>query len=240
MKIKSQQYWAIIITLLFHTVLFWLLFFAEVYKSEKEMTYEIALEPESLQELEEEKQAEIERKANEQLQEILSNRAAKRMVRNEETQEMQFTEETKQLQEEFEQRQMQSKTLQKTQKTPQITFSEKEEKGESNAQAEASAPAQTVFYIGKSRVEYFLAERYRIKLPIPVYKCEGAGTVEVAITVNRQGMVVAAQVMKERSHSASECMQEAALNAALTSVFSERPEALVAQQGRIVYQFAAQ
>ncbi len=85
-----------------------------------------------------------------------------------------------------------------------------------------------------------MAERYRVKLPIPVYKCEGAGVVEVAIWVNRKGMVTQAEVIKVRSNSASECMKNTALNAALTSSFSESKTALVSQKGRIVYQFAAQ
>lgn len=236
MRLRPQQYWAIIITLLFHTILIWALFFSEINKSEGLDVYEIELKPEAPENKEEEKNADIQQKAEAELKEMLASRAAKRAVRGERWAEKQSTQDIEQLQEAFEQRQEQTKALGKMQKKPQISFSEKDEIKEEEKQ---EAP-QTVFFVGKSRVEYFLAERYRKKLPIPVYKCEGGGIVEIAISVNRRGNVVNAEVVKERSRSASDCMQKAALNAALTSVFSERPEALVIQQGRIIYQFAAQ
>lgn len=233
MKLKQQQYWAIIVTLLFHAVLFWLLFFAEIGKFQKEKTYEIELDAAPIEDVKEQKQEQIKAAAEQQLAEMLSNKAAKRGLRGEKIKQT-----SQQLKEEFEERQQQSEALFKTKNASQITFSEEKDTLKKEEKTQKEKP-QTVFFVGNSRVEYFLAERYRVKLPIPVYKCEGAGTVEVAISVNRMGMVVAAEVVKQRSN-ASECMREAALNAALTSEFSKHPQAAAIQYGRVVYKFAAQ
>lgn len=234
MRLKPQQYWAIIITLLFHTVVVWLLFFAEMSKSSENNTYEIELDPEILEVEKDEIKEKIQEVADAELQEILSNKAAKRPVKGEQF-EMQKT--SAQLQEEFEDKQAVTQKIKKFREKSSINFAEEKE---DKVQEEQEKEPQTVFYVGKSRVEYFLAQRYRVKLPIPVYKCEGGGKVEVAISVNRQGMVINAEVVKERSRSGSDCMKGAALNAALASVFSKRPNAPNLQQGRIVYQFAPQ
>lgn len=231
MKLKPQQYWAIIITLFFHVLVFWFLFFTEIRKNAEDTAYEIELAVETLETENEEKKAKIEELANAQLQELLSNKAAKRAVAGEYLQEQTTSEE---LQAEFEEKQAESRSLKQHTRKSKINFKEEKKQEE-----EEKAP-QTVFYVGKSRVEYFLAQRYRVKLPIPVYKCEGGGTVEVAIFVNSKGTVVNAELIKERSRSGSDCMKEAALNAALTSVFSENLDAPAVQQGRIVYQFAPQ
>lgn len=236
MNLKSQQYWAIIITLLFHAMVFWLLFFAEMNRFAENNTYEIELNPAIQEDVEEQEQAKIKEAAGAELREILTSKAAKRIVSGEQWQEEQASSE--QLQEEFEKKQKQTQQVVKLRAKAQINLAKEKQQNESESEEE-KVP-QTVFYVGKSRVEYFLAQRYRVKLPIPVYKCEGGGTVEVAISVNRKGMVTDAGIIKDRSRSASDCMKEAALNAALTSVFSERAAALITQKGRIVYQFAAQ
>ncbi len=235
MKLKSQQYWAIVITLLFHVVVFWILFFVEMKKSQKIGLYELELDAKKVTEIEKKKKKdkeEVDKIAEQQLNEMLTSRAVKRAVGNEKI------EQSSESKEEFHQEQKQIKVLQAPKKLPQISLSKKEDKG--TKIVDTIDKKQTVFYVGKSRVEYFLAERYRVKLPVPVYQCEGAGTVQIAIYVNRKGSVVNAEVIKEGSRSATNCMREAALQAALSSVFGKRPQAPYVQKGRIVYMFAAQ
>ncbi len=235
MRLKPRQYWAIIITLLFHTIVFWFLFFVEVQKNKKE-EYKVELNPQKDKELEEKKKQLIEEKATKELQELLSNKAAKRAVANESFSEN-YTDNTKELQEDFDKQKEVFKQLkQKPKKRPKSIVNKGKEEVEN---IDSIKRTQTVFYVGNSRVEYFLAKRYRVHLTIPVYKCEGAGIVEVAIIVNAQGQVINAEVMEQRSHLASDCMKEAALQAALTSSFSKKL-GYIPQKGRIVYQFAKQ
>ncbi len=171
MRLKPQQYWAIIITLLFHTVLFWALFFSEIRKSQKNRAYEIELSEKmpSLKEEKKLKKSELEKIAKQQLREMMSSKAAKRPEVGEEIAATDVTEEMRQLQQEFEQKKAQASALKRVQKRPKITFTENRKRPKQ--QVDTVKQRQTVFYVGKSRVEYFLAERYRVKLPIPVYKC---------------------------------------------------------------------
>ncbi|MBS9767782.1 MAG: hypothetical protein KGV44_09635 [Flavobacteriaceae bacterium] len=236
MRLKPQQYWAIIITLLFHTVLFWGLFFSEMNKTDKQDAYEIELKEEDTP-TEQNKAEEIKKIAEQELKEMLSNKASKRMLKGEKIAQAKITNDTELLEQEFEERKQKTNAIKTAQKTPEITVAKKEEVVEPKID---TLQQQTVFYVGNSRVEYFLAERFRVKLPIPAYQCEGAGTVEVVIWVNRQGAVTNAEVVKFRSQSATDCMRENALKAALSSLFSKRPNAPLSQKGRIVYLFAKQ
>ncbi len=231
MKLRKQQYWAIIITLLFHTVLFWLLFFSEIKKSENVKFYELELATKVKEDVKK-KEKELKEVVEQQLSKMLTSNAVKRAVGNEK-----FEQSTK-LKEEFQQKQEQMQALQATQRLSKISLPKAEKK--QIKKVDSTNRNQTVFYVGKSRVEYFLAERYRVKLPVPVYQCEGSGTVYIAIYVNRKGFVVNAEVIKDLSHSATSCMKEAALQAALSSVFGKRSQAPSVQKGRIVYMFAAQ
>lgn len=235
MKNRPRKYWAIGSTLLFHTILVWVLFFMENNRFERKKIYELELETRLSEEKILEKQKELEELAKKQVQELLSNKGAKRFVAGEKLQESTV----KDLKEAYNERERKTEEILKKreQKTEQTESKEITLKEETEAEPEER---QTVFFVGNSRVEYFLAERYRVKLPIPVYQCEGGGVVEISIQVNKEGMVVSAEVVKQRSRSASDCMQEAALASALNSQFSKRPEYAGLQKGRIVYQFVPQ
>lgn len=94
-------------------------------------------------------------------------------------------------------------------------------------------------YKGPSVISYFLKDRKAVHLPIPVYKCIGGGDVAVAIVVNRQGEVVNATVIPDRS-AQDNCLREYAIRAAKSSVFTSSAEAPSRQTGEIVYRFIAQ
>ena len=94
-------------------------------------------------------------------------------------------------------------------------------------------------YSGPSVVSYFLEGRKASKLPIPAYRCMGAGQVTVLIKVAPNGTVVDAKV-DESVSSADKCLKEFAVRAARLSKFSAKADAPARQQGNIVYEFVAQ
>ena len=94
-------------------------------------------------------------------------------------------------------------------------------------------------YSGPSVLSYTLDGRKASHLPIPAYRCYGAGDVTVIITVNNAGQVVRAKVMEEVS-STDNCLINYAIRAARLSRFSASPTAPANQTGEIVYRFIAQ
>lgn len=94
-------------------------------------------------------------------------------------------------------------------------------------------------YSGPSVLSYTLDGRTATHLPIPAYRCYGGGQVTVIIQVNRQGMVLNAQV-NEAVSASDKCLREYALRAARQSKFSKSNTAPERQIGEIVYQFIAQ
>ncbi len=94
-------------------------------------------------------------------------------------------------------------------------------------------------YSGPSVLSYNLDGRKASHLPIPAYRCYGAGDVTVIITVNNAGQVVRAKVMEEIS-STDACLRNFAVRAARLSRFSASTDAPANQTGEIVYRFIAQ
>ena len=76
-------------------------------------------------------------------------------------------------------------------------------------------------------------------LPIPAYRCLGAGQVTVLITVNPGGTVIDAKV-DDAVSSKDGCLRNFAVRAARLSKFSAKADAPAKQQGNIVYEFVAQ
>ena len=102
---------------------------------------------------------------------------------------------------------------------------------------EASTPDKP--YSGPSVLAWSLDGRKASHLPIPAYRCYGAGEVTVIITVNNRGDVVNAKVDEGVSTSDS-CLQTYAVRAARLSKFSSSPTAPARQLGSITYAFIAQ
>ena len=94
-------------------------------------------------------------------------------------------------------------------------------------------------YSGPSVVSYFLEGRKASHLPIPAYRCLGAGQVTVLISVNPGGTVVDAKV-DDAVSSKDGCLRNFAIRAARLSKFSAKADAPAKQQGNIVYEFVAQ
>jgi len=109
-----------------------------------------------------------------------------------------------------------------------------------NRETEIEAQQQdTPVYSGPSVVSYWLEGRKASKLPIPAYRCMGAGQVTVLITVDPGGTVREAKV-DDAVSSKDKCLRDFAIRAARLSKFSAKADAPPKQAGNIVYEFVAQ
>ena len=94
-------------------------------------------------------------------------------------------------------------------------------------------------YSGPSVLSWSLDGRKATHLPIPAYRCYGAGEVTVIITVNNRGDVINAKV-DEATSSPDGCLRTFAVRAARLSKFSSSTTAPARQMGSITYAFIAQ
>ena len=101
------------------------------------------------------------------------------------------------------------------------------------------APKKKETYSGPSVLSWSLDGRKATHLPIPAYRCVGAGEVTVIITVNNQGTVVDAKV-DDGASSKDGCLRSFATRAARLSKFNASATAPARQMGTITYLFIAQ
>lgn len=94
-------------------------------------------------------------------------------------------------------------------------------------------------YSGPSVLSWSLDGRKATHLPIPAYRCYGAGEVVVIITVNNRGDVINAKVDKDVS-STDGCLRSFAIRAARLSKFNSSATAPPRQMGTITYAFISQ
>ena len=94
-------------------------------------------------------------------------------------------------------------------------------------------------YSGPSVLSWSLDGRKATHLPIPAYRCVGAGEVTVIITVNNQGTVVDAKI-DDGASSKDGCLRSVATRAARLSKFNASTTAPARQMGTITYLFIAQ
>jgi hypothetical protein len=98
---------------------------------------------------------------------------------------------------------------------------------------------KNVIHTGESNIEYFLENRYHLRMPVPVYLARGGGVVTVDIIVDREGRVI---VVKSRQVSGNfdEQMVLYAGVAAERTLFNPDPAAPLQQKGTIRYTFIPQ
>lgn len=109
----------------------------------------------------------------------------------------------------------------------------------SRKSGETSKKESEKSFSGPSVLSYELEGRKASRLPIPAYRCMGAGEVRVNIGVDPQGNVVTARV-DEGASSTDGCLRAFAIRAARLSKFSASSAAPARQGGYIVYKFIAQ
>ena len=100
-------------------------------------------------------------------------------------------------------------------------------------------PRKQETYSGPSVLSWSLDGRRATHLPIPAFRCYGAGEVTVIITVNTQGTVVDAKV-DDGASSKDGCLRNFATRAARLSKFNASTTAPARQLGTITYLFIAQ
>lgn len=98
---------------------------------------------------------------------------------------------------------------------------------------------QQAEYKGPSVLSWTLEGRKATHLPIPAYRCYGAGSVTVVIVVDQQGNVLNAKISDAES-AEDKCLRDFAIRAARLSKFNRDMKAPVRQAGEIVYSFVAQ
>ena len=108
------------------------------------------------------------------------------------------------------------------------------------AEADEPEDKDPIVFKGKTNIYYSLENRYHMRLPVPVYKCEGFGIVEVQIFVDQKGFVVNAMVPNLGESMNDICLAEAAKIAALATKFNSNFDAPLRQQGTITYHFQPQ
>jgi hypothetical protein len=101
-------------------------------------------------------------------------------------------------------------------------------------------PKEREPYTGPTNIYYSLENRYHLRLPVPVYKCEGSGLIKVSIVVDQQGRVVHAEVDQQGASANEICLAEAAKKSALRTRFNADYKAATRQVGTITYHFIAQ
>ena len=117
---------------------------------------------------------------------------------------------------------------------------EMESGGDMIMDATQQSSTEQEIYQGLTTIYYSLEKRYHLRLPHPVYKCEGSGEVEVTIVVDQKGRVVQADVPEMGTTLNEICLTEAARKAALESRFNSDFDAPLRQKGTITYHFIAQ
>ena len=100
-------------------------------------------------------------------------------------------------------------------------------------------PRKQEAYSGPSVLSWSLDGRKATHLPIPAYRCVGAGEVTVIITVNNQGKVMDAKI-DDGASSKDGCLRSFATRAARLSKFNASTTAPARQLGTITYLFVAQ
>ncbi len=99
-------------------------------------------------------------------------------------------------------------------------------------------------YKGPTNITYEFLEppvnRYKIYLPVPVYKCQGEGTVNVDILVDQSGRVISSKAFVQQDFPDKDCIKSVAEKYALRTRFEGNLNAPKTQRGRIVYKFIAQ
>jgi hypothetical protein len=95
-------------------------------------------------------------------------------------------------------------------------------------------------YSGPTTITYDLPGRTHIRVPVPVYKCPEGGIVEVNISVDRQGKVLKANIDGSPDDFNESCNHQMALEAAMSSRFSQNTDSPAVQTGIITFYFQKQ
>jgi hypothetical protein len=241
----KENHRAILYTLILHLVVLIVLVFIRVdtLKNGQELGIELEFEEKTLESLLEEME-EMENLPDDWLEQVMqqrelaSNRAVNRNAENQFSEDISTDDYVKDLLEQIEEARDQEDRekmeelqaiLASADYVPPESFSEEDEQGE---------------YSGPTTITFeFLEEplsRGRVKLSIPVYRCQGSGLVKVRVIVAPDGSVRDAEVLQPIEGSDRICFADAALEAARSSQFRIELSAPEKHSAIITYSFIAQ
>lgn len=123
---------------------------------------------------------------------------------------------------------------------PDENLAYEEKKDSESEEKEPDSAEMAANYQGPTRIYYDLAGRTHHYLPIPIYKCRGAGKVVLRIAVNQKGIVESAVIIENLSTTNDPCLVETAVSTARISRFNPDINAPRIQQGTLSYHFVAQ
>lgn len=132
----------------------------------------------------------------------------------------------------------QQKTLSETEGDENLAFDESDEREAEDQASESQEMAAN--YQGPTRIYYDLPGRNHTYLPVPIYKCQGAGKVVLRIEVTQRGIVESAKVITAESSTSDPCLTETAVRTALISRFNSDISAPKTVTGTLTYHFVAQ
>ena len=236
MKLTPDQKAGILITAIVHlAVIVVLLLFGIGYSTQRENTFVLDFTKQEEKE-QEERQEELHRSALEQLENLIAT-ARTQPVRNVTVNRSQLKDDRNtdadQLYRDAERLAQDLKDGQHRQVDDPSDFVQ------DPVQPSKPEPRKQEAYSGPSVLSWSLDGRKATHLPIPAYRCIGAGEVTVIITVNNQGSVVDAKI-DDGASSKDGCLRNFATRAARLSKFNASTTAPARQMGTITYAFIAQ
>jgi len=236
---------AILYTLIIHLVVLIVLVFIKVegLKQDQELGIELEFEERTLESMleEMEEMEEVPAEWLEQLmrqRELASNRAVNLNAENQFTEEISTDDYVQELLEQIEEaRDMEDREkLEELQAILASADYVPPEPGEAEEEGGEYGGPTTITY-------EFLEEprnRGKVKLTIPVYRCQGSGLVRVQVLVSPDGSVREAEVLEPIEGSDRICFADAALAAALSSQFRIELSGPAKHRAVITYSFVAQ
>jgi hypothetical protein len=112
------------------------------------------------------------------------------------------------------------------------------------APVEARREIEMDDYTGPSNISYEFLEapfsRFKTYLPVPVYKCQGAGIVTVNIEVDQSGRVISASPSVSSNFPDEDCLLDVARTYAYKTRFQSNLSAPKSHKGKIIYNFIPQ
>jgi len=242
-KFLKKNLVAILYTLIFHLVVLIILIFVRVegLKNDREVGIELEFEEKTIEEILAEEDINIPAEWIEQVlreRELSSNRAVNPNDEAQFNEDISTNEYVQDLLEQIEMARAQE-DREKLEELQAILAS-----ADYEPPAEETSADDAGDYMGPTTITYeFIeepAQRGKVLLTIPVYRCQGSGMVRVAIEVARNGIVTNAAVMEPIEGADKVCFANAALAAARSSKFRIEINGPEKHRAMISYTFIAQ
>lgn len=241
-KFVKENRVALLYTLIVHLVVLIIFIFVKVegLKNDQELGIELEFEEKTLEQMLAEEDLEVPAEWLEELmrqRELSSNRAVNVNAENKLNEEISTSEYVNDLLDQIEEARNQE-DREKLEELQAILASADYVPPSSEDEEEAAVYAgpTTITFEFKSEP----ADRGKVELTVPVYRCQGSGIVKVEVQVAPDGSVGEARVLEPIIGTDRVCFAEAALSAALTSRFRIELSAPAKHRAIISYTFIAQ